>query len=451
MKDIIRSLLAGGIGLLALALFALHNTAGVCVARPELEVKARAFAEDFMSGDFAALEGRYTAQMRAAMTTEQSKALLEGLLGQNGPLQRLGAAWFENEGQGYSRYRVPLHFEKAALDMRVVFDQSNKVAGMFFIEHSEPPSAVKCPYREIEVMVGEEGSALPGTITLPDGNGPFAAAVLVHGSGPNDRDETVGPNKPFRDLAWGLAGHGVAVLRYDKRSFARPGDLAAAGNDLTVKEEVIDDAVAALELMRRRAKVDSNAVFVIGHSLGGTLAPRIASFEPHPAGIVVLAGSTLPLLEKMLEQTEYICGFDGAISEEEKAHLEEIRESVETLRAGLEGEDVGDGYHLGAPLGYYRDLEEHDGPVELARLEIPCLILQGGRDYQVTLEDFALWREALSDKEWACLRVFDDLDHLMRSGSGPSSPADYDVAKPVAPEVIECIAGWISTGACCGD
>ncbi|MDH3216853.1 MAG: alpha/beta fold hydrolase [Candidatus Krumholzibacteria bacterium] len=434
---------------LAFAIVALHFITGVCVAEVQLATRARLFAEDFMSGAFQNLEGQYTADMKAAMTRPKSKQLREALLSQHGPLQRIGDVWFEDKVQGYFRYRVPLHFQKTTLDIRLVFDGSDRVAGMFFVEHSEPPRALECPYREFEVVVGDDGKGLPGTITLPDGEGPFSAAVLIHGSGPNDRDETVGPNKPFRDLAWGLAGFGIATLRYDKRSFARPGDLAEARDNLTVKEEVIDDALAALVLMRGRAQIDPNSIFVIGHSLGGALAPRIASFEPHPTGVVVLAGNTLPLPEKMLEQTEYISRLDGVLSEAEKTQLDNISQSVRIIRAGLEGKPVAEGYHLGAPLAYYRDLEEYDAPAQLAALALPCLILQGGRDYQVTLEDYALWSKALSGYRGACLRVFENLDHLFRAGTGLSSPSDYDVAKPLSPEVIDCVAGWIRTQSCC--
>jgi dienelactone hydrolase len=289
----------------------------------------------------------------------------------------------------------------------------------------------------------------PGTLTLPPGEGPFPAAVLVHGSGPNDRDETIGPNKPFRDLAWGLAERGIATLRYDKRSLARPQDLIAVGEDLTVREEVIDDALAGLQLLRNRPEINPGALFVVGHSLGGALAPRIAEFEPRPAGVVVLAGSTLPLPEKMLEQYRYIASLDGVTTHDEQEQIDKVAELVSTVRAGLNGESVSAGYYLGVPIGYFRNLEAVDAPALLASIGAPALILQGGRDYQVTLDDFQRWRHALKDEPQACLRVFDDLDHLFRAGVGPSGPGDYDTYKPMATEVVECVAGFIRARHCC--
>ncbi len=132
---------------------------------------------------------------------------------------------------------------------------------------------------------------LPGTLSLPLGNGPFPAVVLVHGSGPNDRDETIGPNKPFRDLAHGLASRGTAVLRYEKRTKQHPILMSLTRSSVTVKEETIDDAVAAVEVLRNHNKIVPNRIFVLGHSLGGMLIPRIAKAEAGIAGLRPGAGS----------------------------------------------------------------------------------------------------------------------------------------------------------------
>ena len=146
-----------------------------------------------------------------------------------------------------------MKFEKVTLDFRVVLDDDDKVAGFFIVDHVEPPEAG----REVELSLGDDGRNIPATLTLPSGDGPFPAVVLIHGSGPMDRDGTIGPNKPYRDLAWGLAERGVATLRYDKRSFARPEDLLALGQNLTVQQEVIDDARLALALLRERDEIDA--------------------------------------------------------------------------------------------------------------------------------------------------------------------------------------------------
>lgn len=375
-----------------------------------------------------------------------------GLAQQYGAVTRLGDAWHEDVVQGYRRFRVPVVFAKETLDFRVVMDAEGRVAGLFFVphvDHAALAAPANAPEAEIDVTVGDGENGLPGLLALPAGKGPFPAVVLVHGSGPNDRDETLGINKPFRDLAWGLAERGVAVLRYDKRSLVRPQELLALGDAATVKDEVIDDALAALRLLRGRPEIDAGRVFVLGHSLGGMLVPRIAAAaDPRPAGVIALAGATLPLPEKMLSQMRYIAEADGTVTDQEKTQLAAVETEVATLRDAIAGKAPAPGLHLGAPVGYFRDLEAHDPPAEAVALGLPILVLQGDRDYQATMEDFARWQAALTGRPGACLKVYEGLDHLFRHGTGPSTPADYERPEPLSPEVIDDVAAWIKDGKC---
>ena len=141
---------------------------------------------------------------------------------------------------------------------------------------------------------------------MPKGAGPFPAAILVQGSGPQDRDETFGPNAPFRDLAWGLASDGIAVLRYDKRTHAYGTQMAADPN-ITVREETTDDAVRAVDLLRSTPLVDPARVFLVGHSLGAYLAPRIAAQAAGRLdGIAMLEAPSTALPQLIVMQEEYL-------------------------------------------------------------------------------------------------------------------------------------------------
>lgn len=211
--------------------------------------------------------------------------------------------------------------------------------------------------------------------------------------------------------------------------------------DFTVNEETIDDALAAVDLLRKTKEVDPGRIFILGHSLGAVLAPRIAAQGKGIAGLILLAGCPEGLyIEKALEQTEYLVSLDGKIDEAEVKQLEELEkelEKVQTLNMS-EGEIL-----LGASKAYWADLIAYD-PVKIARgLTTPMLILQGGRDYQVTMEDFEEWREGLAGHSAVDFKVYPELNHLFISGTGKSVPAEYNKPGNIAQIVIEDIAEWI--------
>lgn len=271
------------------------------------------------------------------------------------------------------------------------------------------------------------------------GAGPFPAVVLLQGSGPSDRDETQGPNKPFRDLAWGLGSRGIAVLRYDKRSNVHNARFAALPR-ITVREEIVDDALAAVALLRRTGKIDPRRVYVLGHSLGGTVAPRIGKADPAIAGLIVMAGLTRPLGATMVDQLTYLAELDGAVSEDEKKQIDAVREEVRRIEGLKEGAT---GMVLQAPASYWLDLRGYDPAGTAKQLAQPLLILQGGRDYQVTMEDFQGWQKALAGRKDVTFKSYPKLNHFFLEGEGRSTPLEYAKAGHVAQAVIEDIAGWI--------
>lgn len=269
--------------------------------------------------------------------------------------------------------------------------------------------------------------------------------MLVHGSGPNDRDESVGACKPFQDLAWGLASKGIAVLRYEKRTKAYGQKMAAMTEVLTVKEETIDDALEAVNLLRQTEGIDPQKIFVLGHSLGGMLVPRIGLRDPEIAGFIIMAGPTRPLEDLMVEQTTYISWLDGSLSDQEKTNLEEIKKAVQKIKNlnKIEVNPAGDRI-LGARPGYWLDLHGYD-PAEAAKaLPRPLLILQGERDYQVRITDFERWKNALGARPDVEFKLYPLANHLFIEGKGPSHPNEYLKAGNVAEAVIDDIVCWIT-------
>ncbi len=438
------------LGLLALTLACCRaNPAPTPPPTPAADITA--IATTFVQ---ALADGRYTEAtllldptMKSAFPQAKQKEVWQSLVAQSGPFQRLGETRSERQDP-YDIVYVTCVFENAALDAKVVFDSQKRVTGLWFSPHqsaSSTPAAYvqRDLFHEQEVQVGSGDTTLPGTLSIPNGKGPFPGIVLVHGSGPNDRDETVGANKPFLDLAWGLASQEIAVLRYDKRTRVFPGQMAALSTTLTVKEEAVDDAAAAAALLRTEESVDPRHVFVLGHSLGGTLIPRIALADPQAAGFVILAGATRPLEDLMLIQSEYLARLDGTLSAYELTALDDLKRQVDQIKdpeLSTAGHPQG---VLGAPVSYWLDLRGYNPAQVAATIDRPMLILQGGRDYQVGIEDLNGWKLTLSSRSDVQFKLYPELNHLFMPGEGKSTPAEYESPGHVAPEVIADIANWV--------
>jgi hypothetical protein len=421
------------------------TTGAATNAAPTAAATPTAFAAALMAKDGAAVRAQGTPEMAGALTDAAIGQLVFAVTAQVGADPAVGPAWLQREADGYAHWRVPVLGAKSTLDFEVVVDGQGRVGGLWLRPHvATPGEAAAAPEpgapRELEIAVGPEGSALPGLLALPAGDGPFPVVVLVHGSGPQDRDENVMGNRPFHDLAHGLAARGVATLRYDKRTYALPGSLAPLGEALTVQHETIDDAVAAVALARTRPELDPARVFVLGHSLGGTAGPRIAA-QARADGLIVVAGMARPLVEVVLEQVRHIANVDGTLTMDEAINIERLEDQAARLR-----EAPGSASFIGMSPAYVADLEGHDAPAAAAQLGIPVFVLQGGRDYQVTLADFALWEAALKGRPGACLKVYEKLDHLLRAGEGVSSPEAYAVPGVVDDALIGDVAGFVKEG-----
>lgn len=421
----------------------------------DLEARATQLVRDLVAGRFEAACEHFDAQMRAAASPQKMAQIWKGAQTRLGAFQKQTGTRREKAAL-YDFVFVRSRFEKAVIEVKVVFNSSAEVSGFFFVPVRDK-AAYKAPdyvkrdrFTETEVTFGAEGWKLPGTLGRPTGDGPFPALVLVHGSGPNDRDETVGANQPFKDLAWGLASRGVVVLRYEKRTCAHGARMKAL-RALTVAEETVDDAALAAAFLATRDGVDPARVFVLGHSLGGMLIPRIAARAPKAAGFVVLAGPTRPLEDLILEQTRYIYALDGTVSAAEKLQLAALEQQVARVKSpDLKPDTPPHALPHGIAAPYWLDLRGYRPAVEAGKIERPLLILQGERDYQVTMQDFAGWKKALAGRAQVTLTSFPALSHLFVPGTGKSTPAEYQQAGHVDEAVIRTIGAWVCANAAAG-
>lgn len=433
-----------------LTLFILGSALGCAQSAPALNpvATARQFVGHLTTNQYADAVAMMDATMKSAMPEAKLNELWAQLQQQFGQFVKLTGETRNEKVQQYDICYVACQFAKQYLDVKVVMDQQGKIAGLFFLPAKSQSNALpnyvqQEKFTEREVKVGSGEWELPATLTIPKGNGPFPAVVLVHGSGPNDRDETIGPNKPFRDIAWGLASQGITVLRYDKRTLTHQRKMATITN-LTVKQEVVDDAVAAVGVLRSNASVDPKRVYVLGHSLGGMLAPQIAVADRQIAGLVILAGATRPLNHVIVEQMTYLAGLDETLDTKEQAQLTMLSQQAATIDSLQPGSTKSPAELMGVPASYWLDLKGYNAPLVATTLPQKILVLHGGRDYQVTKADLVNWQESLAARGNTTFKTFPDLNHLFMAGSGISNPTEYEIPSHVAPEVIAEIVGWVN-------
>jgi hypothetical protein len=410
------------------------------------EAHARAFIEQLAAGKWADARRDFDPTMSGALDDAKLEATWRGLTSSVGALESIERVRSDKLG-AYTTVLVTCAFEKTKLDAKVAYDAGHKVAGLFFLPAQEPwsppPYAKPDAMVEREVTIGKDPWKLPGTLTLPKGAAKVPAVVLIHGSGPGDRDESIGPNKPFADLAAGLAARGVAVVRFDKRTrvYGPKLDLST----FTVDDESVNDALAAVKLLRETPEIDPARVFVAGHSLGGFLIPRIAERAGTSVhGYVILAGSTRDVATMMLEQMKYIGGLDGRVAPEEtkmEADVAAAKKRIDALVGGAApkpGEIV-----LGAGPAYWLDLAKYDVLASAKAMTAPVLVAQGGRDYQVTSVDFDRWKGAFAGKSNVTLRPYPALNHILASGEGKSSPEEYERRTPVDATLVGDVATFV--------
>jgi dienelactone hydrolase len=301
-----------------------------------------------------------------------------------------------------------------------------------------PPADVT----ERVVTLGTGEWAVTGILTLPGGRGPHPAAVLMHGSGPGTRDLDVGPNKVFREEAWGLAARGIAVLRYDKRSTAHADRFRARGRAPTLEEEFTEDGGAAVRLLQATPGVDPRRVYVIGHSQSTILTARVANLTG-AAGVVQLAASARPAHAVIREQVEYSL----SLPQTDSATRERARYMLAGVARMADPATPDTAMVLGFPMTYWHSTDPANGMPDMEALLARggrALVVQGGRDYLVTDTDFGLWRQRFEGRPGITLRRYADLNHLMQPGVGRMLPSEYGERRHVSQELLRDVAEWIN-------
>ena len=443
------------------------------------------FATCMRAGEYDKTYSLFDKTMTNGFSKSQFKAVVKQFIGNAGKYQsyiRTGYA----EADGHKIYDVVEKYAKGTLVTRLSYNAEGKLDGLYFLnedqalpgniraeseqakaqgEQANPEAtttgdkairdenapALTDKYKEsIVVVSGKDGCALDGYLTIPRNVEKPPVVILVHGTGPHDMDETIGPNKPFKDIAHGLAERGIAVLRYTKRTLAMQTDAACRPEDLTrltVREETLDDVNAAIRLVQEDPQLANDKVFVLGHSLGGMLIPAIAHENPSLRGVISAAGSTTPVLKTFIQQSErQLKEAENMLTDEQRQKVNKDIADLKALDANMQNAPDNQ-MVLGASVYYYKNFDKYIDPALYAEMKIPTLLLQGANDMQVLADgDFAQYKELLKNHPAMESKLYPETNHLLMPSKNTvylKVSEEYMVPSHVREEIIEDIAKFI--------
>jgi len=407
--------------------------------------RADLFFDTMDKGNFEEAHGFFDESVKSGITPDELKLFWIRLGNSLGTYQSVDGAKNTIKGD-YFQVILTCGFSKGSQTFTFVFNKSEKLLGFFITpvaaeaEYISPAYADTTLYSEKEISIKFVDGQMAGVFTSPKNLTSFPVVIMVQGSGPSDMDETVGPNKPFKDLAAGLAAKGIGSIRYVKRSMVYPRSFNKA---FTVKEEVLDDALSAITLANTLPGVNKSQIYLFGHSLGGMLAPKIATLAPSLSGIILAAAPARKLSDLIAEQNMFIYKSSGDTTSAGKKQFIQSTNEIERSRLLKLGDIAPDSIILGAPAAYWIDLNNYDQVSTAKRIKNRILILQGGHDFQVSVQDFNIWRTALAANKNASFKLYPDLNHLLSSQKEKGTGAQYRTPANVNPDLINDISLWI--------
>ncbi len=341
-------------------------------------------------------------------------------------------------------------FEYRGLVTHYYFDSENNMIGVnySFYELDKDARSIPNDIEEIDYKVGVQNSQ-NAKLTKAKNNPSNTVVILVSGSGSNNLDEEIYGNKPFRDIAWGLAEEGVDTFRFDKFTYAlSTGDVTLSQEEmqyLTVKEEYITDVK---EITKMLDDMGYENIYLLGHSQGAMLAPRFyEEVDERFDGLILLAGTPRTLSDVALDQA--VNSLKSLPAQDRllySSYIKAEESKIKKLNSYTEEELLSKTiFYL--PAYYIHEMNSYDTSKLAKDIDKPILVLQGEQDFQVFADvDFELWKDVLKNNDEAEFILYDDLGHLFTKA--PKEPtyttSDYLVAQQVDEQVIEDIANFIN-------
>ncbi len=405
---------------------------------------ASSFFDTLDAGKYAEAQDFFDASVKDKLPPESLEKMWNNLKAQLGELEAIDGA--QNKVQDeYQIVILNCRFKNDSQPFQFVFNKEQKLVGFFILpknklaEYKLPIYADTTSYTEKLITIKSGNHLLPAMLTLPRDTMNVPMVIFVHGSGPSDMDESIGAQKPFKDLATGLASQGIASIRYVKRTAIYPTEFEGA---FTTKEEVTDDALAVIDFAKTVPQIDPQKIYVFGHSLGGMLAPKIAVLAPDLKGIILAAAPARKLADISIDQNNYLFHVSKDTTKAGKIALDEATKELNAAKS-VSSNIKPDSLILGLPASYWADLNGIDQLALAKKSNLRIFVIQGGHDFQVGEKDFNMWNTTLKGKRNFDSKLYPMLNHLFAFVPEKGTIAQYQAPDHVDQPVIDDLASWI--------
>ncbi|MEI7978137.1 MAG: alpha/beta fold hydrolase [Bacteroidota bacterium] len=387
--------------------------------------------------------------LKRRITAERFQGLWESLSTVNGELVEIGKTNYDFLDTLHVT-TTKIKYKNGSIGMRLTFNLKWEIVGLFVVDaepmYHIPEYSNPFGFYEIKIPFGPPGFENDAILSVPIQQKKYPCVIIIGGSGPIDKDATIGPNKIYKDLSWGLANQGIASVRFDKRTKNYFGKIMLEhknGNYYTIEQEYLADVKELIKKVSKKNAIDPKRIYLLGHSQGGGLLPLFLKENKTVAGAIMMAGNATSLADLMYYQLNYLMPLQ-AKTEADTLVFENMKtNALNAKKNNLPNTYPNDSLPMMYPFSYWNYLNKIDFMALAKNNKKPVLILQGARDYQVPITEFNKWKIALSNNQNYLFQSFEKLNHLFMEGTGKSEPQEYFNRSNIPVYVIDEITKWI--------